>query len=189
MFVCLAGGRPVPRGRVRFPLAEDALVRRWGQVVAAPPAGEGRASALVAGGVAAPSGHGPAALLLGGHRDAGPPARVERELAPHAGGGGAREERRLEVKSVLCNLTVYNDMCSCHLYLRILHLLLVCYLYITVLCALCVTLQYGPGGAGCISPPLECIFGYIPFLRLWDTVRYSGIQLVQLDTYRYNWVQ
>jgi len=36
------------------------------------------------------------------------------------------------------------------------------------------------------SPPLECIFGYIPFLRRWDTVRYSGIQL---DTARYVRIQ
>jgi len=36
------------------------------------------------------------------------------------------------------------------------------------------------------SPPLECIFGHIPFSRRWDTVRYSGIQL---DTARYVWIQ
>jgi len=44
------------------------------------------------------------------------------------------------------------------------------------------------------SPPLECMFGYIPFSRRWDTVRYSGIQLdtarnvrIQLvDTVRYS---
>jgi len=36
------------------------------------------------------------------------------------------------------------------------------------------------------SPPMECIFGYIPFSRRWDTVRYSGIQL---DTARYVRIQ
>jgi len=47
-----------------------------------------------------------------------------------------------------------------------------------------------------VSPPLECIFGYIPFSRRWDTVRYSGIQLntaryvrVQLDTVGYSGTQ
>jgi len=33
------------------------------------------------------------------------------------------------------------------------------------------------------SSLLECIFGYIPFSRRRDTVRYSGIQL---DTARYS---
>jgi len=44
----------------------------------------------------------------------------------------------------------------------------------------------GTGSRG--SPPLECMFGYIPFLRRGGTVRYSGIQLdtagyvrIQLD--------
>jgi len=43
------------------------------------------------------------------------------------------------------------------------------------------------------SPPLECIFGHIPFSRRWGTVRYSGIQLdtaryvrIQLDTAGYS---
>jgi len=37
--------------------------------------------------------------------------------------------------------------------------------------------------------PVECIFGCIPFSRRWDTVRYSGIQQIQLDTYGYSWIQ
>jgi len=36
------------------------------------------------------------------------------------------------------------------------------------------------------NPPLECIFGHIPFSRRWDKVRYSGIQL---DTARYVRIQ
>jgi len=32
-----------------------------------------------------------------------------------------------------------------------------------------------------IGPPLECIFGYIPFSRRWDTVRY-----IQRDTAGYS---
>ena len=43
------------------------------------------------------------------------------------------------------------------------------------------------------SPPLECICGrIIPFSRQWDTMRYSGIQQIQLDVaarYRYAWIQ
>jgi len=39
------------------------------------------------------------------------------------------------------------------------------------------------------SPPLECIFGYIPFSRRWDTVRYSRYSWIQLDTYKYSWIQ
>jgi len=32
------------------------------------------------------------------------------------------------------------------------------------------------------SPPLECVFGYIPFLKRSDTVRYSEIQRDTADT-------
>ena len=46
------------------------------------------------------------------------------------------------------------------------------------------------------SPPLEYIFGQIPFSGWWDTVRYSGIQLdiaryvrIQLDTVRHSGIQ
>jgi len=45
------------------------------------------------------------------------------------------------------------------------------------------------------SPPLlvleleQCIFGHIPFSRRWDTMRYSGIQQIQLDTARYIRIQ
>jgi len=48
------------------------------------------------------------------------------------------------------------------------------------------TLPRSPGGP---SPPLECILGHIPFSRRWDTVGYSGIQQIQLDTARYARIQ
>jgi len=56
--------------------------------------------------------------------------------------------------------------------------------------------QESATGCGLLSPPLECIFGYIPFLRGWDTVGYSGIQpdiaryvRIQLDTVSYSGIQ
>jgi len=42
-------------------------------------------------------------------------------------------------------------------------------------------------GATSGSPPLECIFGNIPCSR--DTMRYSGIQQIQLDIARYARIQ
>ena len=47
-----------------------------------------------------------------------------------------------------------------------------------------------------VSPPLECVFGHIPFSMWWDAVRYSGMQLdtaryvrIQLDTVGYSGIQ
>jgi len=62
---------------------------------------------------------------------------------------------------------------------------LACIFGISRLCFTCIQLVS-------VSPPLERIFGYIPFSRRWDTVRYSGIQLdtaryVRID--RYSWIQ